>query len=183
MKNDKVFCCLVMGLYFVFLVGCAGVQVIPKDLEERVNRDIFFSQLLEAPLEQKGEIFVIGGEVLSAKRLDNSTQIEVLQLPLTRNLKPEESLQKSEGRFIAIQEGFLDPATLPFGTRVTVVGEVSGMMTLPFDETTYDFPTLVIKQLTVWPTLPTYRVIRPYPYPYPYWGPYWGPYGGPYWWY
>ena len=183
MKNQHVFFLMVVGVSLVFMASCTGVQVVPKELEEQVNRDISFSQLLEAPLEQKGEILVIGGEVLSAKRLDNSTQIEVLQLPLTRNLKPEESLQKSEGRFIAIQEGFLDPATLPFGTRVTVVGEVSGMMTLPFDETTYDFPTLVIKQLTVWPTLPTYRVIRPYPYPYPYWGPYWGPYGGPYWWY
>jgi len=183
MKQDKIFFFMVLGFYFVFMTGCSGVQVVPKDLEEQVNRDISFSQLLEAPLEHKGQILVIGGQVLSAKRLKDGTQIEVLQLPLNRHMQPVESLQKSKGRFLALQENFLDPATLPLGTRVTVVGEVSGMVTLPLDETTYDFPTLVIKYLTVWPPISTYRVLRPYPYGYPYWGRYWGPYGGgPYWW-
>jgi len=185
MKQDKVFCLVVFGGYFLFMVGCSGVQVVPKDMEDRVNRNISFLQLLESPLPYKGQILVVGGQVLSAKRLENATQIEVLQLPLNRNMQPVESLQKSKGRFLALQENFLDPATLPLGTRVTVVGEVSGMVTLPLDETTYDFPTLVIKSLTVWPPISTYRVLRPYPYVYPYWGPYWGPYrgpyGGPYW--
>ena len=182
MKQDKVFFFMVLGVYFVFMVGCSGVQVVPKDLEEQVNRDISFVQLLENPFPYKGQIMVVGGKVLSAKRLKDGTQIEVLQLLLDRNMKPGESLQKSQGRFIALQEEFLDPATLPSGTRVTVVGEVSGMVTLPLDETTYDFPTLVIKRLTVWPDISTYRVLRRYPYGYPYWGPYWGPYGGPYGW-
>jgi outer membrane lipoprotein len=186
MKHDKVFFFIVLGVYFVFMAGCSGVQVVPKDMEDRVNRDISFVQLLENPLSYKGQILVVGGEILSAKRLKRGTQIEVLQLPLNRNMQPVESLQKSKGRFMALQEKFLDPATLPLGTRVTVVGEVSGMVILPLDETAYDFPTLVIKSLTVWPSISTYRVLRPYPYAYPYWGPYWGPYGGPYggpyWW-
>jgi outer membrane lipoprotein len=181
MKHDKVFFFMVLGVYFVFMAGCSGVQVVPKDMEDRVNRDIPFVQLLENPLPYKGQILVVGGQVLSVKRLKNSTQIEVLQLPLNHDMQPVESLQKSKGRFLALQEEFLDPATLPLGTRVTVVGEVSGMVTLPLDETTYDFPTLVIKRLTVWPDISTYRVLRPYPYGYPYWGPYWGPYGGSYW--
>jgi outer membrane lipoprotein len=179
MKHHKVFFFMVFGVFLVFMVGCSGVQVVPKDLEEQVNRDIPFVQLVENPLPYKGQIIVVGGKVLSAKRLKDSTQIEVLQLPLDRNMKPEESLQQSQGRFIALQEEFLDPATLPSGTRVTVVGEVSGKMTLPLDETTYDFPTLVIKRLTVWPPIRTARVLQPYPYMYPYWGP---SYYGPYWW-
>ena len=182
MNHDKVFFFMVFGVYFLFMAGCSGVQVVPKDMEDRVNRNISFVQLLENPLPYKGQILVVGGQILSAKRLKHGTQIEVLQLPLNRNMQPVESLQKSKGRFLALQEKFFDPATLPLGTKVTVVGEVSGMVTLPLDETTYDFPTLVIKSLTIWPHISTYRVLRPYPYGYPYWGPYWGPYGGPYWW-
>jgi outer membrane lipoprotein len=178
MKQDNVFYFMVLGVYFVFMAGCSGVQVVPKDLEEQVNRDISFSQLLEAPLEHKGQVLVLGGQVLSAKRLKHGTQIEVLQLPLNRQMEPVESLQKSKGRFLALQKEFLDPATLPLGTRVTVVGEVSGMVTLPLDETTYDFPTLVIKHLRVWPNISKYRVLRLYPYGYPYCGPY----GRSYWW-
>lgn len=170
---------IVVGCCLMFMAGCAGVQVVPADLEDRVNRDLAFPQLLKNPLKHKGQILVIGGQILSAKRLKNSTQIEVLQLPLNRDMKPVESLQRSKGRFLAFQEEFLDPATLPSGTRVTVVGEVSGVETHPLDETTYDFPILEIKKLTVWPHIPTYRDIRPYPYMYPYWAPYWGPY---WWW-
>jgi len=179
MKHNRAFFLMWVGASCLFLVGCTSVQVVPEDLKAHVNRDLSFSQVLEAPLEHKGKILVIGGQVLSAKRLEHATQIEVLQLPLNRYMKPDASLQESQGRFLALQEEFLDPATLPFGTRVTIVGEVSGMVALPLDQTTYDFPTLVIKRLTVWPTTSTYRVIQPYPYPYPYWGPYWGPY---WWW-
>ncbi len=184
MKYTNVFFSMVFGVTCLVMAGCSGVSVVPEELEEHVNEGISFSQLLEAPLQYKGKTVVFGGQVLSAKRLENSTQIEVLQLPLNRNMKPEESLQNSQGRFLAIEEEFLDPATLPSGTRVTVVGEVSGVVTLPLDETTYDFPTLVIKRLTVWSSISTARVYRPYPYIYPYWGSYWGPYPGPYgWWY
>jgi len=176
MKHERTFFFMMFGVYFVFMAGCSGVQVVPKDMEDRVNRDISFVQLLESPLPYNGQILVVGGQVLSAKRLKNSTRIAILQLPLNPDMKPVESLQESQGRFLALQEEFLDPATLPLGTRVTVVGEVSGMVNLPLDDTTYDFPTLVIKRLTVWPATSTYRGIQPYPYPY--WGPYWGPF----WW-
>ena len=179
MNNQNVFFLMVVGMSLVFMASCTGVQVVPKELEEQVNRDISFSQLRENPLPYKGQILVVGGEVLSARRLKSASQIEVLQLPLNGHMQPVESLQKSQGRFLAFQENFLDPATLPVGTRVTVVGEVSGMVTLPLDETTYDFPTLVIKRLTVWPPIRTARVLQPYPYMYPYWGPF---YYGPYWW-
>ncbi len=179
MQYDRHIFVMVLGVACVFLVGCTSVRVIPEELKEHVNRDLSFLQVLEAPLKHRGEILVIGGEVLTAKLLKHATQIEVLQLPLNRNMKPDASLRESQGRFLALQEEFLDPATLPVGTRVTVVGEVSGMVTLPLDETTYDFPTLVIKRLTVWPPIRTVRVLQPYPYMYPYWG---AAYYGPYWW-
>ncbi len=165
------------------MTGCSGVSVVPEELEEQVNEGLSFAKLREDPLQYKGKTVVFGGQVLSAKRLEDSTQIEVLQLPLDRNMEPGESLQKSQGRFIAIEQEFLDPATLPFNTRVTVVGEVSGVVTLPLDETTYDYPTLVIKRLTIWSAISTDRVYHPYPYIYPYWGPSWVPYRGPWWWY
>lgn len=44
-------------------------------------------------------------------------------------------------------------ALLP-GTRVTVVGEVSGGTTLPLDEIEYVYPVLTIRQVHVW-SLPT----------------------------
>ena len=169
---------VLFGSFMIVMGGCASVEVVPKELDDRVNYEVTFPQLLENPLGYTGTILVLGGQVLTARRLTDRTQIEVLQLPLDRGMKPVEPLRKSQGRFLAIQNTFLDPATLPAGTRITIVGEVTGVVKKPLDETTYDYPSLAVKRLTVWPPIPTARDIRPYPYVYPYWAPYWGPY----WW-
>jgi len=75
---------------------------------------------------------------------------------------------------------FLDPATLPPGTRVTVTGEVTGTMTLPLDETEYSYPVIEARHIEVMPPPEMARLRRPYPYPYMGPGPYLGPYGYPY---
>lgn len=160
--------------------GCAGVPVIPPELKERVDRRASFEQVKASPASYQGRLIVVGGVVLSARRLKEGTRIEVLHLPLGSDLEPIGPLTDSRGRFLAPQKDFLDPATIPIGTRVTVVGEVSGSATLPIDETEYVYPTLDIKGLTIWPPkLPAYW-FRPYPYFGAYWGPHWGPYWGPY---
>src|SRR5207247_8006566 len=108
-------------------------------------------QRKDAPDSDRGRLIVLGGAVLAAKRLKDGTRIEVLQLPLDDSQRPESDRTVSEGRFVALQKGFLDPATLPEGTRVTLVGEVTGAMTLPLAETEYAYPTLETKTLKVWP--------------------------------
>ena len=72
---------------------------------------------------------------------------------------------------------FLDPATLPPGTRVTVTGEVTGTMTLPLDETEYSYPVIEARHIEVMPPPEMAQARRGYPYPYMGPGPYWGPYG------
>lgn len=165
------------------LPACATASFIPASLQTQVDRSLTFSQLKDSPDSYRGRLIVLGGEVLTAKRLKDGTRIEVLQLPLDDSQRPASDRTASEGRFVGIQKSFLDPATLPAGTRVTLVGEVTGVTTLPLDETEYAYPTLEIKTLKVWPDWaagqdgsPTYRSQL--------WGPYWG--GGywrsPYWW-
>lgn len=133
--------------------------------------------LKDSPDSYRGRLLVLGGEVLTAKRLKDGTRIEVLQLPLDGSQRPEWDRTASEGRFVALQKGFLDPATLPGGTRVTLVGEVTGVMTLPLDETEYTYPTLEIKTLKVWSDWTAVQDGSP-AYRSPLWGPYWG---GGYW--
>lgn len=136
-----------------------------------------FLQVKATPDSYKGQAVTFGGEVLGARRLKEGTRIEILQLPLTSSLQPTLDLSKSQGRFIAMQREFLDPATLPAGTFVTLTGEIAGAITLPLDETDYNYLIVEIKNLRVW-TTPDQSAppIRPYMGP----GPYLGPYGRPY---
>jgi len=169
--------------------GCASnTSVIPASLKTQVDEHLTFSQIKESPDGYHGRVVILGGEVLSAKRLKDGTRIEVLQLPLA-DQEPVWDRSKSQGRFLAIHKEFLDPATLPKGTHVTIVGEVTGSVTMPLDETEYTYPVLEVKNLTVWPDRTSLRSIPPNFYYGPYWGPYWGPYGWrgywygpPYWW-
>ncbi|MGH7255153.1 MAG: Slp family lipoprotein, partial [Nitrospirales bacterium] len=142
-----------------------------------------FSTLKDAPDSYRGLLVVYSGEVLTATLTHEGTRLEVLQLPRTDEGEPTADRTRSQGRFLALHKEFLDPATIPAGTRVTVVGEVVGATTKPLDETEYTYPTLEVKHLKIWPESRTLRYGY-YPfYPY-YWGPFYGRFGRyyPYWW-
>lgn len=181
---------MVAALAWVALMpACASRSVVPPELQPLVDRTLTFAEIKQAPEHYQGRLVMLGGEVLSATRVKEGTRIEVLQLPLDDRQAPVYDRTESEGRFLAFQRQFLDPATLPKGTRVTVIGEVTGVLRQPLDETEYDYPTLDLQHLKVWPDEDRRgRYARPYPYPYgyPFWGRRWGPWGPypyyPYWW-
>jgi outer membrane lipoprotein len=154
--------------------GCATGE----NLESSGPR-IAYAQLKAAPETFAGQMVTFGGKVLTAKRLKEGTRIEILQLPLTSALSPLMDLSKSQGRFMATKKEFLDPATIPSGTFVTITGEVAGSVILPLDETDYTYPIVEIKTLRVWLKEEEPPRIRPYIGPSPYWGPYWSPYWRP----
>ena len=164
----------------ITLTGCASMQEA-GDGSDTETQALPFLQVKAAPDSLKGQAVVFGGNVLTARLLKDGTRIEILQLPLDRSARPGYDLTQSQGRFLAFQREFLDPATLPAGTRVTVTGEVSGSITLPLDETNYTYPVIDIKQLRVWARSEDVAPrIRPYYMgPGPYWGPYWSPFWRP----
>jgi outer membrane lipoprotein len=172
MFTRRLLCTLVL---LVMLAGCASTQ------EEKNGQTLTFLQVKAAPNSFKGQSAVFGGKVLTARRQKDGTRIEILQLPLDRSARPGYNLTQSQGRFIAVHREFLDPATVPHGTRITVTGQVSGSITLPLDETDYTYPVIDITRVQVWDE-PEAIAPRMRPYmmgPSSYWGPYWSPYWRP----
>jgi outer membrane lipoprotein len=51
---------------------------------------------------------------------------------------------------LAVENKFLDPATIESGTPVTVVGEVKGGVTRSLDESEYTYPVIEITRLIDW---------------------------------
>jgi outer membrane lipoprotein len=149
MKLSDLIMCVLLGLAWVG--GCASSpMVIPETLKNQVDSGITFPQLLQGSESHQGKMLVLGGEVLSAKRLAEGTRLEVLQLPLDDDKRPIATRTESQGRFLAMEKDFLDPAMFPLNTRVTIVGEVTGTITAKLDEMEYQYPTVVIKYLHVW---------------------------------
>jgi len=158
----------------VALASCASTQ----GTENR--QGLTFLQVKATPDSFRGQSVVFGGKVLTARRQKDGTRIEILQLPLDRSARPGYDLTQSQGRFLALQQEFLDPATIPPGSRVTVTGAVSGSVTLSLDEVDYTYPVIDIEHVQVWSALEDMDPrFRPYMGPGPYWGPYWGPFWRP----
>jgi len=153
----------------VFAAGCAP-PVVPESLAPQIDQALTFNQMVESPDTYRGKVVVLGGEILKAKALKGGTQLEVLQLPLDSDQEPVTDRMESKGRFLALQKEFLDPATIAEGTRVTVIGEVTGSTVDKMDEADYRFPTLDVKHLHRWDAKRAEQRSAP--------GPWWNVFGG-----
>lgn len=163
---------LAMGLYLT-LTGCAS----QRPQEDSPTRAISSSHQIRSRF-LPGTVSGLRRRGVEREAFEDGTRIEILQLPLDGSGHLGFDRTQSQGRFMALQREFLDPATVPPGTRVLVTGEVTGSMTLPLDETEYTYPILEARHVDV---LPPPEVAARWRRPYPYMGPYWGPYGTPYW--
>ena len=167
-------------------------QVLPADLRQRIDSTVPFADLEATPSSYVGRTVMVSGIVLTAKRAKDRTEIEVLQLPAEQGGLPSDDRSRSEGRFLAVENKFLDPATIVSGTPVTVVGEVKGGVTRPLDESEYTYPVIEITRLIDWNKTMPPRYTRDSDYPYyggygnyygayyPFFGPYGYGYGYPY---
>lgn len=173
----------------------ADLLGLPPGLEQEIDSTVSFADLKNSPSEYIGRTVMIGGTVIKGKRTQAGTELEVLQRPIEKEGGLTEDRLKSEGRFLAVQETFLDPASLPEGTPITVIGVVKGETTRQLDESDYTYPILEIKHIIDWNSIAAQRPRGRMPYsyygayyppygwngfsPYPY-GSFWGPFGG-YW--
>ncbi len=143
---------IILGVLLLIGPGCvSGPEVVPEALQTQIDPSVTFPKIFEDPTVHQGAVVLLGGEILSAKRLTEGTRLEILQLPLDGSEEPVLDRTASQGRFLAFEPAFLDPATLPPNTRVTLVGEVTGVTHANLDEMEYRYPTLNIKHLYVWP--------------------------------
>ena len=159
----------------------AGHIDVPLELAKQIDTSVSFVDLQAAPANYIGRVIMAGGVVISAKRTKDQTEIEILQLPNEGGEPSTTDRLRSEGRFLAVREEFLDPATVPPGTPITVIGVVSGSTSRPLDDSEYNYPVLDIKHLIDWSTAASQHTgesaaafYGPYYSPFGYWG---RPYG------
>ncbi len=167
---------IVSGLLLLILFsGCAPIS---RELRAQADRTLSFEQVFKNPEAVKGKIMIWGGEIIETiNQKDGTTLIVVLQRPL--DWKEEPKIQRSEGRFIILVGGYVDPYVFRMGRRITVAGEIVGRKTMRLGELDYPYPLLQSKQIYLWGEY----YYSPYPYPYYPWGyyGYYGRWGYPYW--
>lgn len=150
-----------VSMLSVVLMGCASV--VPKDLQAGADRALTLPEIRQRPQQFLGRTLILGGEILQVTPKAEQTEVEVLERPLGSRDRPRQT-DESQGRFVVVMDGFLDPAVYRVGREVTIVGEVRGVITRPIGEVMYTFPVLQGGYLYLWPERVVYEPIRSDPF-------------------
>ena len=121
-----------------------------------------------------------GGEIVSTRNLPDKTRIEIVSRSLDGGGRPRRT-DRTEGRFVAYVDGFLDPVVYAKGREITVEGEVSGVESGRIGEYPYRFVVVRAASQRLWPRREA-AVPLPIPDPYPFWRSDPWPYPYPPWW-
>lgn len=164
-SKHSVFHITMFFLLLAFL-GCA--PVISKQVRKQVNPDITIEEIFRDPEHYKGEVIIVSGDIIETEVTKEGSLLKAIQHPAGFRGRPKD-VDKTEGRFLAIADFYLDPYVYSRGREVTIGGEVEGTRSLPLGEMQYDYPTIRIKEIYLWPIERIYYPLyRPHYY-YDYW--------------
>ena len=158
-------------LIIVLLIFSASCAVISQQLREKALPDMPFSELIKNADQYVGRTVILGGYIIETQNKPNQTLIKVLQTPLTFGEEPEQK-DKSQGRFIVVHEGFLDPEVYKKDRVITVAGTIMGLESQDIGMCPYSCLKIKSEQIYLWPEY-NYNYYYPYPYYYDY--PYFSP--------
>jgi outer membrane lipoprotein len=162
---------LILGIVLIFLSGC--VHAVSRSVLKEVDRNITFSALIKAPNAYQGRVALLGGIIVTTINLQEGTLLEVYETRLDREGKPTNT-DISEGRFLALYQGFLDSEIYSKGRKVTIAGTVQGEKSQLLGEIEYRYPYLIIKEIHLWEKEKPVQYER---YPRDLWYDPWGPWG------
>ncbi|OPY90321.1 MAG: Outer membrane protein slp precursor [Syntrophus sp. PtaU1.Bin208] len=131
----------------LFITSCSSV--ISKPVLESVDRTITFPELKDHPERFVGKTVLLGGEIVTTTVGKGESWIEVVQKTLDQESRPRDT-DLSEGRFLILFKGSLDPAMYVKGRKIAVAGEVQGKKILPLSEMEYSYPVILPRECHVW---------------------------------
>ncbi|GAD88247.1 MULTISPECIES: Slp family lipoprotein [Vibrio] len=91
----------------------------------------------------------LGGVIAKVTNLEQKTRLELVNLPIGKNGKPDINVEP-KGRFVAYIDGFIDPTTFSEGRLVTVLGQSDGIEQGKVGEFDYRFPVLSASGYHLW---------------------------------
>ncbi|MBI2089543.1 MAG: Slp family lipoprotein [Deltaproteobacteria bacterium] len=160
---------LVLLVLSLVVSGCVGF--IPPELREKIQWEVGLRNLQQDVETHKGQLVLVGGEILDVRGgLDEDT-VEVLHRPLDASSRPILT-GESEGRFVVrLSKEVPLESSYREGQPLTVVGEITGEIKTRAGKD-IPSPILMARYLRFWSTTdytarsaPTYYSRDPYFYP------------------
>ncbi|MBS3754199.1 MAG: Slp family lipoprotein [Desulfobacterales bacterium] len=156
-------CAMITGLF-------SGCSVISRDIRQEATAEVNFASLKRNTNAYTGKTVILGGYILETRNLADETRLTVLQAPLDISDKPA-GRDRSEGRFLVVHKGFLDPVIYEKDRKITVAGKITGMQSVQINQHESALPVLHSREIHLWqePKAPRKYYYDPfYPWPDPY---------------
>ncbi|WP_432823524.1 Slp family lipoprotein [Trichloromonas sp.] len=138
-------------LIVITLLGATACSTaVSKESMELVDPSVSFEVLHQDPDRYVGRYLLLGGAITDVRpSADGGSELELVQLP-TNNRGKVTATDNSDGRFIAQDTTYRDPAIYRNGRLVTLVGQVTGSKTARLGEMDYRYPVLTVHELRLW---------------------------------
>tara|TARA_Y100001956_G_scaffold79903_1_gene94107 strand:+ start:1899 stop:2453 length:555 start_codon:yes stop_codon:yes gene_type:complete len=91
----------------------------------------------------------LGGVIAKVTNLKDKTRVEVVNLPINSNGKPDIS-QEPQGRFIGYIDGFVEPVSFAEGRLITLLGEGREGEKGSVGEHEYTYPVMQVEGFHLW---------------------------------
>ncbi len=170
-------------LWVVFILPACNT--VPKNLRSAPEVSSSISDVQASPGSYQNEIVRWGGSIVDVKHANGKTLVQVVSRPLSANSRPA-GKDQTDGRFLAVFKGFLEPEIYTEKRLLTVLGFLDGLDTQKIGELDYALPVVKVQEHHLWKieTTPTYPYRRGDPWgfwnsPYPYY--YYDGFYSPFW--
>ena len=163
------------------LTATVSCSVISQQVRsESEPSSVPFKTLIAEIDKYHGHTVILGGYILETRNLESETILKVLQVPFRFGEEPD-TKDRSQGRFMVYNSGFLDPEVYKKDRVITVAGKVIGSVVETIGADRFQYLKIENREIYLWPDYnnqPPYYYPRIYPYywdryPYYYRYPYW----------
>ena len=168
---------LALSLLAMLAAGCASN--VPRGISTAPSADLTVADVRTDIPRHVDTSVRWGGTIVAIENDDEQSRVEIISRKLRRDGRPLDE-DGSFGRFIAVFDGFLDPAVYFEGRDITVFGAVEGEFAGQIGNRAYTYPLVRVQEHQLWrrfsstdpyPYMPGYRLYYYDPFYYP-WGYY-----------
>jgi outer membrane lipoprotein len=131
----------------LILAACASG---PQISTEGVNETATPRQAAAEIEALQGDEVLWGGMIVNSANLEDATRLEILGYPLDGAQRPSTSAEPT-GRFMAIEQGYLETVDYRQGRLVTVRGTLTETREGSIGEADYTYPVVESDQVYLWP--------------------------------
>jgi starvation-inducible outer membrane lipoprotein len=118
---------LLKPILLIFTSLCAiSCSVMSFDVKRSAMKDVPFKKLVGESEQYVGQTVILGGLIVSSEQSDDQTILFVRHTPLNFWDQPEKR-DASDGRFMVLHEGPLDPVLYKKDHGITVAGTIMGV--------------------------------------------------------